>query len=197
MPVLNFNQIAVVAYDAGFRGNALVTAVAVAYAESSGRTDVVNSIGCVGLWQIYQKVHPWAGTVEQLKNPATNARAAYTISKGGATWKPWEAYTNNAYKRYLAQATTAVSSLDGTGTIPNMEATVVSDTGGAPAGPWETLADKETWINVALVVGGLLLIMVALVRISASSGTVSAIAGAAMNVVPGGGMIKKAAKVIK
>ena len=50
---LSMTQIAGYAKQAGFSGNALVTAVAVAMAESSGNTSVVNSLGCTGLWQIY------------------------------------------------------------------------------------------------------------------------------------------------
>lgn len=49
MAMLSMTQIAAYAKGAGFTGNALITAVAVAMAESSGSTTVVNSIGCVGL----------------------------------------------------------------------------------------------------------------------------------------------------
>jgi hypothetical protein len=68
---------------------------AVAMAESSGRTDVVNSIGCVGLWQINQPVHvkthpTW--TVAWLQNPVNNAKAAAVIYRAQGM-KAWEAYT--------------------------------------------------------------------------------------------------------
>jgi hypothetical protein len=75
---------------------------AIGMAESSGRTDVVNSIGCVGWLQINQPVHVkehpnW--TVAWLKDPAHNAQAAKTIfdSEG---FGAWQAYTSGAYKQY-------------------------------------------------------------------------------------------------
>ena len=46
-------QIASYAKGAGFTGDALIVATAVAMAESSGSTTVVNRLGCVGLWQVY------------------------------------------------------------------------------------------------------------------------------------------------
>lgn len=94
MPTLSQAQIAQVARAGGLPGDPGVWA-AIAMAESSGRTDVVNSIGCVGLWQINQRAHvgshpTW--TVAWLQNPVNNARAAATIyaSQG---FSAWEAYT--------------------------------------------------------------------------------------------------------
>lgn len=94
MATLSQGQIALIARAAGLPGDPNVWA-AVAMAESSGRTDVVNSIGCVGLWQINQRAHvgrhpTW--TVAWLKNPLNNAKAAKVIyaSQG---WGAWEAYT--------------------------------------------------------------------------------------------------------
>lgn len=94
MPTLSQAQIAMVARSAGLPGDPEVWA-AVAMAESSGRTDVVNSIGCVGLWQINQPAHvgshpTW--TVKWLQDPVNNAKAAKAVyaSQG---WSAWEAYT--------------------------------------------------------------------------------------------------------
>lgn len=94
MPTLTQPQIAQVARAAGLPGDPDVWA-AVAMAESSGRTDVVNSIGCVGLWQINQPVHikrhpQW--TVAWLQNPVNNAKAAKEIYRSQG-WNAWEAYT--------------------------------------------------------------------------------------------------------
>lgn len=111
MATLKARDIALVAARNGFKGKALETAVAVALAESSGRTDVVNSIGCcVGLWQINVKAHKQY-TAAAMKDPDANAKAAYAISSGGSTWKPWEAYTNGAYLLYVPTAKAAVSSI--------------------------------------------------------------------------------------
>ena len=48
---LTATQVAGYAKQAGFSGNNLITAVAVAMAESSGNASAVNYLGCVGLWQ--------------------------------------------------------------------------------------------------------------------------------------------------
>jgi len=199
MATYSLAQIAQVAYAAGFRGDALVTATAVAFAESSGRTDVVNSIGCVGLWQIYQKVHPWAGTIDQLKNPATNARAAYVISNHGTTWKPWEAYTRGMHVKYLAAARAAVESLntDTDSTVADFS----SDTTG-PTNPRQTsnnanplafLSDGSWWINALMLIAGLALILIVLIRITGAGSIIST----ATDFIPGGGVLKKVAKVAK
>jgi hypothetical protein len=94
MPTLSQAQIAQVARAGGLPGDPDVWA-AIAMAESSGRTDVVNSIGCVGLWQINQpahvKAHPtW--TVAWLQNPVNNAKAAAVIYRAQG-FSAWEAYT--------------------------------------------------------------------------------------------------------
>lgn len=70
----------------------------VGWAESGGDTNIVNSIGCVGVMQINQPVHKsshpnW--TVSWLQNPVNNFRAAkvlYDADKkaGGNGLRPWE-----------------------------------------------------------------------------------------------------------
>lgn len=101
-------EIAQVASAAGFGKdeNTLATAVAVALAESSGRTDAVSPTGCChGLWQINVNVHPYTKT--QMQDPAQNAAAAWKISNNGTNWKPWSAYTNGSYLLYMSKARTA------------------------------------------------------------------------------------------
>lgn len=66
----------------------------VAMAESSGKSDVVNSIGCVGLLQINQPVHVQAHptwTVAWLKVPMNNLKAGKVLFDGaGQKWDgPW------------------------------------------------------------------------------------------------------------
>jgi hypothetical protein len=78
-------------------------AAAVALAESGGNPEAVNATSreySVGLWQINRKAHPQYSE-ETLRNPTENARAAYAISNGGMSWKPWGAYTDGSYKKYL------------------------------------------------------------------------------------------------
>ncbi|MFD7908354.1 hypothetical protein ACFV4G_39700 [Kitasatospora sp. NPDC059747] len=105
-------QIANVGYRAGWRGEDLVTAVAVALAESSGDVTVVNSIGCVGLWQInvpvHVKEHP-SWTTAAMQNADANAGAAYALWRDAHGWRPWEAYTNGMYAAQMGRARLAVA----------------------------------------------------------------------------------------
>lgn len=92
---------------AGLPDPALMAAIGMA--ESGGRATVVNSIGCVGLWQINQPVwmkqHP-SWTVAWLKVPLNNARAAKVVYDAqGLT--AWEAYTNGSYQKFYHGSSTA------------------------------------------------------------------------------------------
>lgn len=119
------------AYTAGFRGPDLVTAVAVAHAESGFQPGIVNPVGAAGLWQILRSAHPdlsqWAdGT---WNTPTGNAVMAYVVwLNAGRSWTPWETYTNGAYQRFLPDASAAVSNL------PADAATGDSLTATAPTG---------------------------------------------------------------
>lgn len=206
--VLSDSQIAAAAYSAGFRGESLKLAVAIALAESSGRPDVVNFLGCVGLWQIYQSVHvrnnpTW--TTAWLKVPANNAAAAFKLSNGGRNWIPWEAYTKGMHKQFMARATKAAQShSDGptsdagtpplVGTPPPSSSspvdTSVENTKFAP------LFDRETWIRILLILLGIILVLNALVRLSGTPGVVKDIAKVGLDIVPVG-KLTKIAKVAK
>ena len=90
--------------NGGAAGTANVAA-AVAMAESSGRTGVTspNPDGGtnVGLWQLDTKGKGAGHSIEQLKDPATNARVAIMGSANGTNWSAWETYVTGAYKKYL------------------------------------------------------------------------------------------------
>src|SRR5437016_3461076 len=108
MPTISDQQIARYAYDAGFRGDTLNTAVAVALAESHGRTGAIGDTTLqnatwgpsVGLWQI-RSLNAGHGTAAERSlrdaqantDPATNARHAYAISGHGRNFHPWSTYT--------------------------------------------------------------------------------------------------------
>lgn len=170
MPTLSAREIAGYAKAAGFHGKGLQTAVAVALAESSGRTSVVNSIGCVGLWQIYQSVHVKAHpnwTTAWLKNPANNARAAYVLSNGGTNWHPWETYTNGRYLIYMSRAASAAGEATAE---PTSEATgdaltaQNATTYGPSLGITDFVAkvtDPHLWYRVGLFLGGFLMLLIA------------------------------------
>jgi len=119
MTTLTPAQIAQDAYNAGFRGTALVNAVAIALAESGGNSAEYNpetaagtasGQGSYGLWQIYLTAHPQY-SASSLVDPQSNATAAYAVSSGGTNFSPWTAYNTGAYTGYLSQAQAAVTGL--------------------------------------------------------------------------------------
>jgi len=98
---LTKTQIVALASRTGFPDPNL--AAAVAMAESGGNSQALASTAkeySVGLWQVNMKAHTtW--TEAQLRDPATNAQAALSISSHGKNWTPWSAYTNGTYKAFL------------------------------------------------------------------------------------------------
>jgi hypothetical protein len=109
-------QIALAAQMAGFSGPRLVTAVAVAMAESRGNADAVSRSRAYGLWQILAHAHPDLirssnPHVSRWFDPYVNARFAWQVSNGGKNWRPWSVYKHRTYRRYLARARAAVRML--------------------------------------------------------------------------------------
>jgi hypothetical protein len=114
---LSAQQIAGYAQTAGFSGPDLVTAVAVALAESSGNPQahgdksLGTGIGSFGLWQIYADAHPEFGPdFSALFDPQTNAQAAYQVYQAaGGSFRPWSTFNSGAYFQYVEQAQQGVS----------------------------------------------------------------------------------------
>lgn len=94
------------ASNAGFSGDDLNTAVAIALAESSGNPNAVGDLtitpgGSIGLWQVNLKYHP-EYTADELRDPQTNANAAYAIYQAaGNQFTPWSTFNSGAYVAYL------------------------------------------------------------------------------------------------
>jgi len=119
-----------VASRAGFSGNDLVVAVAIAEAESSFVPTETNLAGrVVGLWQVYYDQHLDLVVegkpidIARLAEPYYNAQAAHMIFvKSG--WGPWDTWWQDAgrrtgpgegaYKAHILEAQEAVTSLGGT-----------------------------------------------------------------------------------
>ena len=114
--VLTAAQVAQFSYNAGFRGDGLVNAIAIAYAESSFRTDAVNvntdGSRDRGLWQI-NTVHKNV-TDTCAFTPACAADAAYVISNSGTNWHPWSTLNGDRYNGYLPAARAAAADVSGT-----------------------------------------------------------------------------------
>jgi Lysozyme like domain/D-alanyl-D-alanine carboxypeptidase len=105
-------QIASAAKAAGFTGQGLVTAIAVALAEGGNagarntNKDKSRSVDR-GWWQFNSKWHPEVSDAEA-DDVMSAAKHAFRVSGGGASWSPWSTYKNGAYKNYLGDARAAV-----------------------------------------------------------------------------------------
>jgi hypothetical protein len=103
---------------AGFTGDNLRLAVAVALAESGGNPKAVGDIDnpvagarSIGYWQVNTHYHP-SYDQTKLTDGLYNARAAFAISAGGTSWTPWSTYKNGAYRQYVERAQKSTSKLD-------------------------------------------------------------------------------------
>lgn len=109
---LSASEIAQLARTAGFAGSDLVTAVAIALAESSGDPAIVGDLeitrgGSIGLWQINLCWHP-EYSKELLLDPPANAAAAYAIyADADHSFSPWSTYASGSYRRFLEVASEA------------------------------------------------------------------------------------------
>jgi hypothetical protein len=108
---LSADQIAQYAAAAGFSGGDLTTAVAIAFAESSGNTQAHNPNGedSWGLWQINLNAHPEFSSWD-LTDPALNARAAFLLYSSSG-FRPWSTFNSGVFQRYMASAQAGVNSI--------------------------------------------------------------------------------------
>jgi peptidoglycan hydrolase CwlO-like protein len=114
--ILKPEQIALVAQKAGFSGENLVIAVAVAMSESRSDANAVGRHHTYGLWQILSYAHPTLinpsnPDASRWYDPYVNARFAWKIFSGGMSWRPWSAYNSGAYLRQMDRARAGVSIL--------------------------------------------------------------------------------------
>lgn len=178
MPQLTDQQVANCAAAGGWTGSDLVTAVAVALAESGGNSDALGDVALqtgtwgpsVGLWQIRSlKAERGKGTVrdqDENLHPTSNARHAHQIwAEAGNSFKPWSTWTNQSYRLYVARAAKVAptASAEGGGSGADvveqgpLQAAVDSVKMVARAGAWLTDPANVTRI-VLVVVGGVLVV---------------------------------------
>lgn len=115
-------QIADYAQTAGFSGDSLQVAIAIAMAESAGDANAYNpeltanpvppsGMGSYGLWQIYLLQHPEFQGMN-LYDPQINANAAYSIyNSAGQSFSPWSTFGSTAFMSFLSQAGDQISSM--------------------------------------------------------------------------------------
>lgn len=158
---LSLGQVAQYAYNAGFRGNDLVTAVAITVPESGDNPNALNAPERgIGLWQITP------GTSADY-DPQTNANDAYKkYVAAGYSFSPWTTYTGGEYRQYLGAAANAIASLG------SAISSGVSSAGQAVASPsswFSSLMDSlgipqlsDLFTRGGLIILGLLIVLVGL-----------------------------------
>jgi hypothetical protein len=111
---------AAAAYRAGFRGEDMVTAVAIARVESTWNPQATNE-SHFGLWQIAAehkgKVPGW-NTQADIFDPLLNARYAFALysarpGSGEAKFADWIPFEQSDYHQYLDAARQAVAAIEG------------------------------------------------------------------------------------
>lgn len=102
-----------VARMAGFTGDGLAIAIAIALAESGGDPNAIhhnsdkNQTTDRGLWQINNYWHKEVSDSIAF-DPTQAAAAVFAISKGGTNWKAWATYSNGHYLMYMPRAKAAL-----------------------------------------------------------------------------------------
>lgn len=103
---LSVAQIGTLAEGAGFSGQGLVMAIAVALAESGGNPTATNydSNGTVdrGVWQINSVHTEYSASCGY--DPTCNASAAFSISAAGTNWGAWVTYQHGTEIPFLPVA---------------------------------------------------------------------------------------------
>lgn len=132
------------------RGEKLhVIMTATCFAESGGRVEVVNSIGCAGLWQINAPVHRKYDRRRLTRDPLYNCRAALEIYRAQGLGA-WEAYTNGSWRRFLSQARRGVAQ------AAKVVGTPASSPAGAATKPAVTYGPKQSAVTRAGIARALL-----------------------------------------
>lgn len=142
-------RVAAVVHNAGFSGTNLVTAIAIAKAESGWKWDAKggpNSNGTYdwGLFQI-NDVHKPSANVKT--NPVANAKEAHRIFvAAGNSFKPWATYNSGAYKAHMKEAQNAVTALQKKG--PAWERATVKSLDSSKATMTDSAAQSQNVTDV-------------------------------------------------
>lgn len=151
MTTLRPDQVALLVRQAGWpnptvRGETLhVIMTAVCFAESGGRVEVVNSIGCVGLWQINAPVHRKYDRRLLASDPAYNCRAALEIYNAQGLGA-WSAYTNGAWRTHITAARRGVAEA---AAVNGNAASPAASSSGSPSAPAVTYGPSQPQVVTA------------------------------------------------
>jgi hypothetical protein len=131
--------LAIAGRNAGLPPDRVLTAVAIAGAESGFRLEArkVEEIeSSFGPWQVNRDAHPQY-TADDLMTADGAARAMGQISGNGSTWQPWTGWFSGAYTAHLAEAEAVAHCAGATPTGPANGTGVV----GGPAPPAQVDVD--------------------------------------------------------
>lgn len=98
-PIQCENPLALSIYSAGFRGENVKEAWAIAMRESGGRPDAISATGDYGVFQFNRSAHhkqEWWDT-NRLLTRDYNIKVAFRVSKGGKWWGPWDMSGNGKW----------------------------------------------------------------------------------------------------
>lgn len=203
MARLSMLEIGRLAYDAGVRSQSgLQAAIAIAMAESGGDPGAVGDVGLqnatwgpsLGLWQVRSlKAETGKGTVRdanRLTDPAFNARAMYSISKGGKDWGPWSTWPLRAAVHMPAAAVVARGIQDGSTAVEVGvdagkavgEATGLADVGTGVRATYNWVSNRNNWMRVAKVGIGSILVVAAVYAVANPGGRLLG-SGAAQSII--------------
>jgi len=127
MAYLTAFQIAGLAKEAGFPASAIPVAVAIAFAESGGKSDIIskpNTDGSrdLGVWQINNKAHADLLSRYTWSNPHDNAKMAYLVyHAAGNRFTPWTTFNSGSYRLFLNKGTAGAGNpetVPGSGAVP-------------------------------------------------------------------------------
>lgn len=186
---LTANTVYTLATEAGFTTDQAHTMVGIAWDESEFRQTVVNSIGCVGLWQINPvhfneqifKDNGWNTTT--LKEGHANALAAKAVFDMQG-FNAWTTYKHGLSAMAKAYAKTADQPTDQATQIPPNTGIfgALGDLGSlvaavTKAGAW--LSNSSNWVRIAYVAGGGVVVVAGLVMVLNSTQAGKTAVGAA------------------
>jgi Transglycosylase SLT domain. len=173
MPKLSDQQIALYAYRAGFRNKAgaqdLTLAVAIALAESDGDPSVTHknsdSRGTtdLGTWQINNYWHRDLLAKYNWSDPQANADMAYIIKTQRGGWSQWSTFNSGRFFKYMPRAMNAAAAVTG-GQVPTMPGDTSTSTANmdSDSSGISSLTSGHTWLRVAMILSGSVLLLVAL-----------------------------------
>jgi len=204
-------QIAGYAKAAGFSGDALAKAVAIALAESGGNPNAHNAVppdNSYGLWQINMLGSMGPARRKQfglksnsdLFNPATNAKAAYALSNSGKSFLPWTTYTSGRYLAYMSRARKAAGNPDTSGGTTDAQQAGLSDVFEWPGEIlkfFDFITEASTWLRLGMILSGGAAVLFALFQISGQTDKAKAMVDTVTNVLPPARGVKAAAKAVK